>query len=362
MHDFLFLQSLYSPSKWLGIVKNNFLTIPYYQERRIIQMTKQTKNKYEVEKEVVFRQVTEEWFAFLKPQLKESSIIKYRNILNLYLLPEYGDCRISEISRADITAFGNRLLTDGGRKQEGLSPKTVTGIIAVMKSIFGYAVQEMELPLPDIRGVYIKQPQKSLRVLSRVEQQKLSSYLCRNPSLCNLGVLTCLYTGLRIGEICALKWGDILFDEQYLYVHKTMQRLQTLSEEGEKTTILISAPKSECSVRKIPIPNELFRLLVDYRQPDEAYFLTGYPERYIEPRTMENRFKLMLSHCGISNAHFHTLRHTFATRCVELGFDVKSLSEILGHSTVNITMNRYVHPSMELKQKNMNMLSELFPE
>ena len=325
-------------------------------------MIKQTMNNYEADKEVCFKQVAEDWFVFLKPRLKESSIIKYRNILNLYLLPEYGERRMSEISRADITAFGNELLTRGGARQKGLSPKTVTGIIALMKSIFGYAVQEMAFPAPDIRGVCVKQPQKPLRVLSRVEQQKLSSYLCRNLSPCNLGVLTCLYTGLRIGEICALQWGDILFDEQYLYVHKTMQRLQTLSEEGAKTEIRISAPKSECSVRRIPIPGELFRLLVSCRQPDDAFLLTGYPERYIEPRTMENRFKLTLAHCGISNAHFHTLRHTFATRCVELGFDVKSLSEILGHSTVNITMNRYVHPSMELKQKNMDMLSDLFLE
>lgn len=325
-------------------------------------MTKQTMNNYGAEKEVCFRQVAEDWFVFLKPRLKESSIIKYRNILNLYLLPEYGERRMSEISRADVTAFGNELLTRGGARQKGLSPKTVTGIIALMKSIFEYAVSEMAFPAPDIRGVCVKQPQKPLRVLSRVEQQKLSSYLCRNLSPCNLGVLTCLYTGLRIGEICALKWEDILFDEQYLYVHKTMQRLQTLSEEGAKTEIRISAPKSECSVRRIPIPGKLFRLLVSCRQPDDAFFLTGYPERYIEPRTLENRFKLTLERCGISNAHFHTLRHTFATRCVELGFDVKSLSEILGHSTVNITMNRYVHPSMELKQKNMDMLSDLFLE
>lgn len=325
-------------------------------------MTKQTENNYGAEKDIIFRQVAEGWFAFLKPRLKESSIVKYRNILNLYLLPEYGERRISEIGRTDITAFGNELLVRGGAKQKGLSPKTVTGIMAVVKGIFGYAVQEMAFPVPDIRGVCVKQPQKPLRVLSRVEQQKLSSYLCRNLTLCNLGVLTCLYTGLRIGEICALKWGDILFDEQYLYVHKTMQRLQTLSKEGAKTEILISAPKSECSVRKIPVPNELFQLLVAYRQPDDAFFLTGYPEQFIEPRTMENRFKLMLNRCGINDAHFHTLRHTFATRCVELGFDVKSLSEILGHSTVNITMNRYVHPSMELKQKNMNMLSDLFLE
>ncbi|HBI62776.1 MAG TPA: site-specific integrase [Lachnospiraceae bacterium] len=325
-------------------------------------MTKHVNNSNMVTEKLSFSQAAEEWLAFLEPQLKESSIVKYRNILNLYLLPQYGDCPISEISRTDVAAFSSKLLTCGGMKKEGLAPKTVTGIIAVAKSIFGYAIQERACPVADVKGISVKQSQKTLRVLSRVEQQKLSSYLRKNLSLCNLGILTCLYTGLRIGEICALKWEDILFAEQYLYVYKTMQRLQTLSEKGAKTIISISAPKSECSVRKIPIPDELFQLFTAYRQPDKAYFLTGEPNQYMEPRTMENRFKLILKQCGINDAHFHTLRHTFATRCVELGFDVKSLSEILGHSTVNITMNRYVHPSMELKQKNMNMLSGLFLE
>ena len=112
-------------------------------------------------------------------------------------------------------------------------------------------------------------------------------------------------------------------------------------------------------MRKIPIPDKLYDLMVEYKQSENSYFLTGVADKYIEPRTLQNRFKKAVKACEIENVTFHTLRHTFATRCVELGFDLKSLSEILGHANVNITLNRYVHPSMELKQQNMDKLSEL---
>ena len=149
-------------------------------------------------------------------------------------------------------------------------------------------------------------------------------------------------------------------EEQYIYVHRTLQRLQNKDNEIQRTSILISEPKSQCSIRKIPIPNELFQLILSMKQPSNTYFLTGRTQVFVEPRTLQNRFKVIIKQCNIKDANFHCLRHTFATRCVELGFDVKSLSEILGHANVNITMNRYVHPSMELKQKNMNLFSDLF--
>lgn len=308
----------------------------------------------------LFPEVAGEWLDSLRPQLKESTIVKYTNILNRYLLPEYQERPISEISRKEVAAVGNRLLSAGRTQNRGLSPKTVAGILSVLKSIFDYAAQENGCLVEDIRGISVKQPQKVMRVLSRAEQQRLSDYLRREPIPCHLGILVSLYMGLRIGEVCALKWEDILFEERYLSVHRTMQRVQTLEEGRRKTEVRIFRPKSDCSNRKIPIPDELFRLLETKRQEEGAYLLTGQTERYMEPRTMQNRFKMVLARCGISDAHFHTLRHTFATRCVELGFDVKSLSEILGHATVNITMNRYVHPSMELKQQNMDRLSGLF--
>lgn len=135
-----------------------------------------------------------------------------------------------------------------------------------------------------------------------------------------------------------------------------MQRIQEPDEKGHKTQIVIDRPKSDCSIRDIPIPEELLNLLVNMKQADDCFFLTGKKNFFIEPRQMENCFDRLIKKCGIENATMHVCRHSFATRCVELGFDIKTLSEILGHASVSITMNRYVHPSMELKTQNMNKL------
>lgn len=169
----------------------------------------------------------------------------------------------------------------------------------------------------------------------------------------------CLFTGLRVGEICALRWEDISFSDHTIHVHQTLQRIQNRANSKQKTKIVITAPKSACSIRTIPVPNDLIVILASYKTSSKGYILTNCEQTPLEPRTMQNHFKRALQKSGIAPANYHSLRHTFATRCIELGFDVKSLSEILGHASVNITMNRYVHPTMELKQENMQRLSAL---
>ncbi|MFR0985310.1 MAG: site-specific integrase [Frisingicoccus sp.] len=196
--------------------------------------------------------------------------------------------------------------------------------------------------------------------MSRKEQEKLCQYLYSDLNACNIGILISLFTGLRVGEICALRWEDISISEQTIHICRTMQRIQDKSGKNGRTKIVVTTPKSPCSIRTIPIPEELMQILISFQTSRTGYFLTGSCQKYMEPRTMQNRFKAALKNCSVSNANYHALRHTFATRCVELGFDVKSLSEILGHANVNITMNRYVHPSMELKKANMQRLSGLF--
>lgn len=306
----------------------------------------------------LFSSVSEDWLENLKPQLKPASIARYSNILTSYLMPEYGSRHLEKITRDDVSSLSRKLLMEGGMKKAGLAPKTVNSILSVMKNIFDYASSEKGMRTASIQDISVKQPQKPLRILSRNEQQKFSQYLMGNLTPCNLGILLCLYTGLRIGEICALKWIDIYFEEQYLYVHQSMQRIQIIDGESKKTEVQISTPKSDFSIRRIPLPDEMLVLLKTSQKQDDAFLLTGLVHSFVEPRCMENYFKAAVEECGLEDVNFHALRHTFATRCVELGFDIKSLSEILGHSSVNITLNRYVHPSMELKQKNMNMLSD----
>lgn len=194
-------------------------------------------------------------------------------------------------------------------------------------------------------------------MLTPSEQTALCRYLTADLTHRNAGILLSLYAGLRVGEVCALRWEDFVLEDRLLYVRRTMQRLQNLSPDGPRTMIVETPPKSATSVRTIPMPEELVRILLSLPGRHEGYFLTGSLTQCVEPRVMQYHFSRVIAACGIDKANYHALRHTFATRCVELGFDVKSLSELLGHSTVTMTMDRYVHPTMEHKRTHMQRLS-----
>ena len=256
-----------------------------------------------------FESISKEWLEGRTPELKASSVSKYRNTLNSYLLAQFGSRKITDISRGDVSSFSRELLISGGSKAEGLAPKTVNGILSVMKNIFAYAVREKSIITADIKDISVKQSQKPMRILSIDEQQKLIQYLYDNICPCFLGILLCLYTGLRIGEICALKWKDICVREKYLFVHQTMQRIQIEGLEKKKTKVVIQSPKSDCSIRKIPIPDEMLQMLLPFQVQDEAFLLTGLAHKFVEPRSMENRFKVATRDCCIENVNFHALRH-----------------------------------------------------
>lgn len=307
---------------------------------------------------LTFYDISMQWLNMKAPTIKLSSYTRYLNLLKTYLYPQYRNTLIEEISPESVDAYINILLTSGKKNKTGLSPKTVQCIISLLKSILDYAYRMNHISSISTSYISIKQEQKPMHILSITDQNTLTIYIYEHPTPTNIGILLCLYTGIRIGEICALKWGDILWEEHCVLVERTLQRIQNNTKSSSKTSIIITAPKSSCSIRKVPLPDGLYNMLYKYKQNDETFILTGTIS-YIEPRTMQNRYKLILRQCNIQNINFHSLRHTFATRCIELGFDVKSLSEILGHANVNITLNRYVHPSMEQKQRNMNLLTDL---
>lgn len=313
----------------------------------------------EFQNDNLFSSVAASWFESTKTQIKESTRNKYQNMLDSYILPAYENRPLDSITYDFIDSHCSSLLVYGGKKGTGLSSKTVTDVLSVIRNILKFAIRKgMYVPC-DGSAIQIKLSTKPMRVLSKTEQEQLCKYLLEDPEPCNIGILICLFTGLRIGEICALRWEDVSFSEQTIYVHHTLQRVQDKSKDKTKTKIIITTPKSSCSIRTIPIPEELGIILAAHKKTFYGYLLTNNDCKFIEPRTMQNKFKKALQASGVEEANFHALRHTFATRCIELGFDVKSLSEILGHATVNITMNRYVHPTLELKKENMKKLSSL---
>ena len=309
----------------------------------------------------VFESVAVEWLQNKKLHVKESTSNKYYNLLYSYVLPSFGKKQISSITCDFIESQCDELSVSGGKLGTGLSQKTIADVLSVIRNIMRFAERKGQIVSCDPSSIQIKHPIQEMRVLSRSEQDTLCKYLCEDIEPCNIGILLSLFTGIRVGEICALRWEDISFSEQAIFVHQTMQRLQDRSgSEGRKTKVVITTPKSACSIRTIPIPENLLSILKAYKEVSVGYLLTNSDQSYIEPRTMQNQFKRVLKKCSIENANYHSLRHTFATRCIELGFDIKSLSEILGHASVNITLNRYVHPSLELKKANMQRLSVLF--
>ena len=346
-----------------------YVYAPSYKETRAkLQNAARTAHtltavRLKTAQQIHFCTLTEEWFCYIKPRIKESTYQTYRNLWNSYICPELGEMYFPELTQEVLQAYCGTLLTSGGRKGKGLSAKTVSDTLSLIHSIFRYYAGR-KYPLPcDTRTITVRQCAKEMRVFSMNEQKILCGHIASDLCIRNVGILVCLFTGIRIGEVCALRWDDISLTERTLHIHQTMQRLQTdgttMQEEGARTKVIVTTPKSRCSIRTIPIPEELVRILETVKGSACGYFLTGSEEKWVEPRTMQNHFKRLLKSCNIEDANYHALRHTFATRCVELGFDVKSLSEILGHANVNITLNRYVHPSMQLKQSNMQKLSQM---
>ena len=306
-----------------------------------------------------FGSVATQWLEDIRSQVKESTYNKYRNLLESYILPEIGDMLLCGISQEIIKSHCDSLLLRGGQGKIGLSAKTVSDVLSVIRSVLRFAVK-MGKPISfDVQSIRIKQSAAEMRVLSRSEQDRLCQYLSSDLNPANIGILVCLFTGIRIGEVCALQWEDISLSDQTIHVHQTMQRVQNKqeAETATKTRVIITAPKSACSIRTIPIPDMLAEYMIQHKTSATGYFLTNSCLQYMEPRVLQMRFKQALKKCSVESANYHSLRHTFATRCIELGFDVKSLSEILGHASVNITMNRYVHPSMDLKRKQLEKLS-----
>lgn len=301
-----------------------------------------------------------EWNAQNVFRIKESSYNKYCYLINSNLIPYLGKYKIAELT-TDILQRHIFFLLNGDDTQRPLSPKSVRDTISVLKLALRYA-KSIGLEVPcDTSSLTVRMEKKELRVLTSTEYQKLVGYLVCSSNLKDAGILLTLFTGLRIGELCALTWENINLEDKYIYVTHTLQRIQDFSPNAvSKTKITITTPKSFSSKRIIPLPDFLTSYLTQFHQSNNAYFLTGDPSCFIEPRSMENHFKKLSTYLQIPNITFHTLRHTFATKCVESQFDIKSLSEILGHSSVNITLNRYVHPSLEAKREQMNRLDRLF--
>ncbi len=292
----------------------------------------------------------EQWFDNIRLKVKESTYANYYMKYEKHILPALGGLLYEKLTAEKLNDF---IIT---KIKSGLSSKYAADIAGVIKSVcrfahmrYGYADKSENMTIPKGRV-------QEKVMLDKSEQAILIDYLTKNPTSSNMGILLSLSTGLRVGELCALMWSDIDLKKRIITVRHTMQRIHNI-DGGTK--LVITSPKSDSSVRDIPLPEFMVPLLKNIRSADNTFLLSG-TNKIVEPRTMQYRLKSILKRLKLSDVSFHSLRHLFATNCIAVGFDVKTLSEILGHSSVEITLNRYVHSSMERKTECMKLLAKSF--
>ena len=294
-----------------------------------------------------FEVVTEEWLKYKKNTVKKSTYYNYSYSVAKYLYPSFAGKNITKIKN------NNNFIEE---LSDTLSPKTVRDIVTKLKEIINFYEEEHNTKINVKKMSLPKINKKEIQILSNKEKQKLEKYCIEQNSLKSLGILICLNTGLRVGEVCALRWENIDFETRRIHVEKTIERIY--SKEENKTIVIIDTPKSMTSIRTIPINSKLYNILKQVKRKctKNDFVLTGLSDHYVEPRNYQYNFKEILKKSKIKRYKFHTLRHTFATNCIEAGMDIKSLSEILGHADVSITLNIYVHSSDKTKRKYLEKI------
>ena len=300
----------------------------------------------------------EEWLGiwlenYIKPSVKVRTYERYALIINKHISTDIGKCEIAELSALVLQNFITKLLENGNCKTgNGLSANSVNAVISVLQSSLQTA--HMIGVANEYTADKIKRPKISERPIecfSMKEQKQIEQAVLNGNKDKLYGILLCLYSGLRIGELIALQWSDIDFVKGILTVSKSCH-------DG-KDGLIIDEPKTANSRRLIPLPKQLLPILKGIKKKSDSSFVVSSNGSFVSVRSYQRSFELLLKRLNIPHKGFHSLRHTFATRAIECGMDVKTLSEILGHKNPTVTLNRYTHSLMEHKQDMMNKLGKL---
>ena len=293
-----------------------------------------------------FQEVTVLWKEDKRKWVKPSTYATYINQVNKHLLPFFGNLRPEHISEAVIQGYVTRMLPQ-------LCTGTIRDSIMILRMILRFG--EKHCNWPSIKfDIHYPTSAESIRkvpVLKPADQKILLEYLGRNFSFRNLGIFICLHTGLRIGEVCALQWKDLDVASGVIHVTKTVQRIWMNDSNLRSYTLSVGTPKTLTSMRDIPISRELMKTIRPLRKvmKDDFYVVSNAAEP-LEPRYYRDYFRKLLGELGIPPIRFHALRHSFATRCIESRCDYKTVSVILGHSSLATTMDLYVHPGYQEKK------------
>ncbi len=289
-----------------------------------------------------------------KHTIKNRTYIKYLEIIEKHIVPKIGKEEIEIVDYHLLQDFVIDKLEHGNLlNREALSSNTVLLIVSVLKQSFKMACCLEIIKNNPMQFVKIpSKEEKEVKAFNRIEQQKLESF-CFNCGKKNyIGIIICLYTGIRLGELLALTWDDIDFDKKILKINKTAYSL--------KGVIKIDKPKTKSSNRVIPLSEKILKILKEYYKISTAkYIICTNNDKMVSTRSYQRTFKSILQKCDLGYHNFHSLRHTFATRAIEMGMDVKMLSEILGHKNAIVTLERYSHSLFDYKIEMMNKLCSI---
>lgn len=298
------------------------------------------------------------WLAnYVMPNYKNRTCTRYTNIVTQHIIPKLGEYDLSELTPFIVQQFITELISNGNLKNgKGLAANTVNSIITVIQQSMKTAKQLKFVDEYEMNN--LKRPkieEKPVECFTVGEQKKIEQAVREDKREKMLGVLICLYTGLRIGELMALEWADIDLQKRELWVTKSCHDGK---DENGKICRITGTPKTTHSTRVIPIPKQLVPIMRDMKKRSNSPLVITDKGKIPSVRAYQRSFELLLTKIDVPKHGFHSLRHTFATRAIECGMDVKSLSEILGHKNSTVTLNRYVHSMMEHKMSMMDKLGK----
>lgn len=313
--------------------------------------------------ECILSNAAAHWVESRKIYWKPGTYTVYMQRLTKYILPFFGKIKVTEITEETMEQFASYLI--GQSKDSPLSENYISQICGTVRRILFYAEKKYHCCIAIPCSPVSKGHSHKIMLPSPDSLRILEQYLmihCKEDTC--LGILIAFHTGIRIGELSALTWHDIDLQEGLIVIRQNILRVKDKNAyrapDCKMTQIVKQAPKTFDSCRTVPIPEKLLPLLRMYRKESAAYIISGVKKPWAEPRTIQYRFKNILEKCCIEYFNFHMLRHAFATRCVSMGLDVKSLSEILGHSSVQITLNLYVHTTIQQKKIFMQQYNSFF--
>ena len=280
----------------------------------------------------------------IKYSIKQKTYLFYLQMNDIYIVGFN-----KEISLNNLNEFIASI-------KEKYSYSTTKLIKSLINRSLNFAFENGLIEEKIIITLHLKNQQiRKVQALEKQEQARLEKFILENEKRYHYGILLSLYTGLRLGEVLALKWQNLDIKNKLIYIDKSVGSIS----QNHKTLTIESSPKTQSSIREIPISKKLLDLLKVLRQYNSTdYVIVSHNEKQIQSRAYQKSFENLLKKLNIKHYGFHSLRHTFATRLLENGVDIKSISELLGHSSPTITLNRYVHTNLQNKRKAMEILTK----